>query len=88
GVDHVIAYSCQATNGDTYYVFVNADSKRRKIRVDQDFRGATILVDADEAGITPVSKVSGVRVAAKALTIDPLTVVILQNKALTVETVD
>ena len=88
GVDHVIAYSCQATNGDTYYVFVNADSKRRKIRVDQDFRGATILVDADEAGITPVSKVSGVRVAAKALTIDPLTVVILENKALSVETVD
>ena len=28
GVDTVIAYSCQATNGDTYYVFINADTKR------------------------------------------------------------
>jgi pullulanase len=79
GVDTVIAYSCQATNGDTYYVFINADSKRRRIRIDEDLRDGEVLVDADEAGVTPVTKVSGVRITARAITIDPLTAVIIKK---------
>lgn len=79
GVDTVIAYSCQATNGDTYYVFINADTKRRRIRIDEDLRDGIVLVDADEAGVTPITKVSGVRITARAITIDPLTAVIVRK---------
>lgn len=79
-IDLVIAYSCQATTGETYYVFINADSRRRKLRLDMDLRGAVVLVDADEAGVTPVSKASGVRIKANMIKIDPLTVVILKEK--------
>ncbi|MBA2133469.1 pullulanase [Capillibacterium thermochitinicola] len=78
-VDTVIAYSCQATNGDTYYVFINADTKRRNIRIDVDLRDGVVLVDSDEAGVTPVTKVSGVKITANAVTIDPLTAVIIKK---------
>jgi secreted pullulanase len=78
-IDLVIAYSCRSTTGEIYYVFINADNRRRKISLDMDLRGATVLVDADEAGVMPVSKVSGVRVRANRITIDPLTVVILKG---------
>ena len=75
----MIAYSCRATNGDTYYVLINADTKRRRIRIGEDLRDGIILVDSDEAGVTPVTKVSGVRITARAVIIDPLTAVVVKK---------
>lgn len=79
-LDVAVAYSAKSTNGETYYVFINGDSKRRKFRIDLNLTKADILVDANTAGTIPITKPEGVKVAKKAITIDPLTVVVLKTK--------
>ena len=79
--DLIIAYRSEASNGDAYYVFINADSKERSISLDVDLTSGVVLVDNDEAGIEEVSKISGFQLAEEKITIDPLTAVIIKMEA-------
>ncbi|WP_079505136.1 pullulanase [Mesobacillus jeotgali] len=78
--DLVIAYENVSTDQTgTYYVFINADTKARTLTLgDLDFSKGKVLVDNDEAGKTPVSKMSGFKLSKDKLTLDPLTTVVIK----------
>jgi len=77
--DLVIGYSAKSTEGDEFIVFINADSKSRTLRIEEDLTSGTIIVDADEAGIREVTSQNGVEIQSDKITIDPLTVVIIKK---------
>lgn len=77
--DLVIAYqNVSKDNSETYYVFVNADNKERKLTMDTDLTSGTVLVDNDEAGTTEVQERSGFILTSSCITLDPLTAVIIK----------
>lgn len=76
--DLVIAYRNEATNGEIYYVFVNADNKERTLTLDVDLTDEMVVVDNDEAGTTEVSEVSGFQLKTANISIDPLTTVVIK----------
>jgi pullulanase/glycogen debranching enzyme len=77
--DLFIGYKNVSTDGTgTYYVFVNADNKKRTITLGENLNRGTVLVDSDEAGTNRVSERSGFRLTSHNITIDPLTTVIVK----------
>ena len=76
--DLVIAYRNEATNGDAYYVFVNADNATRTLTLSENLIGGTVVVDNDEAGTTEVSARSGFALSSNQITIDPLTTIVIK----------
>ncbi|WP_234410446.1 S-layer homology domain-containing protein [Caldalkalibacillus mannanilyticus] len=76
--DLVIAYRNQATNGDAYYVFVNADTKERTFTLEMDLRKGIVVVDQDEAGTKEVSKRSGFTLTKDKISLDALTTVVIK----------
>lgn len=76
--DLIIAYRNEATNGDAYYVFINADDKERTLSLEVDLTSGTVLVDNDEAGTEEVSEISGFLLTEDKITIEPLTVVVIK----------
>ncbi len=79
--DLVIAYRNEATNGDAYYVFVNADTEVRTLSLKVDLRKGLVLVDDDEAGTEGVSEISGFNLTSKNITLEPLTTVVIKMDA-------
>ncbi|GAB6088672.1 pullulanase [Spirochaeta dissipatitropha] len=77
--DLAIVYSVEATNGDVYYVFINADSKERTFSLDIDLTAGQVLVDENEAGTTEVRNPSGFSLTSDRIVMDPLTVVVVKN---------
>ncbi|MGM0640865.1 MAG: pullulanase [Thermotogota bacterium] len=78
--DLVIGYKVTSTSGEEYVVFINADSKERKITTDINLASRTILVDSDEAGTEEVSDISGVAVDGNTIILDALTPTVLKIK--------
>lgn len=76
--DKIIAYSCKATNGDVYYVIVNADITSRAFTI-AGLDSGTVLVDDDESGTTPVTAVTGATITSSNITVDPLTVIVIKK---------
>lgn len=76
--DKIIAFSSKATNGDTYYVIINADTNARDFKISGMDTG-TVLVDNDESGITPVTNITGIVREANKVTVAPLTVIIIKK---------
>ncbi|SIR31270.1 pullulanase, extracellular [Paenibacillus macquariensis] len=78
--DLVIGYKNKATDGTgNYYVFVNADSRTRELTLQEDLTAGVVLVDQDEAGTVEVSKKVGFELSAHSISLDPLTVVIINK---------
>jgi pullulanase len=76
--DLVIGYVSEATDGTgRYYVFVNADSRRRTLTLQADLTAGRILADQDAAGIVELSKRSGFKLTSKYITLEALTTVII-----------
>lgn len=78
--DLAIAYSCTATDGTRFLVFINADNQSRDFTAITDLHTAELLVDDDESGTLPVSDPSGFKFTEKGIRIDPLTVLIFRQK--------
>lgn len=70
--DLVIAYSCQATDGQTFYLFVNADSTARSLTLDIDLRTKKVLVDEKTAGTEAIACPTGFSLTADRITLEPL----------------
>ncbi|MCM3748109.1 pullulanase [Paenibacillus pasadenensis] len=80
--DLVIAYKTQSTDGTgAYYVFINADSKARKLTLSEDLSGGLVVADSDEAGIAGVAAPSGFKLDAGSIELSPLTAVIIRTEA-------
>lgn len=77
--DLVIAYRNKATNGDAYYVFINADTQTRTLTFGEDLTDAMVLVDQEEAGVTEVSQRTGFTLTSNQITIEPLTTIIIKQ---------
>lgn len=76
--DLVVAYRAQSTDGEVYYVFINADDKERELRIDVDLTGAKVLVDAAQAGTEEIANPTGVEVTSNSITLDALTPVVFR----------
>lgn len=78
--DLVIAYKTRSTDGTgAYYVFVNADSKSRKLTLSEDLTGGLVVADDDEASTAGVSAPSGYALESGSITLQPLTAVIVRT---------
>jgi pullulanase len=76
--DLVIGYRNEATNGDAYYVFVNADTKARVLSLDLDLTEGVVVVDKDEAGVVAVANPTGFELSSEQITIEPLTTIVVK----------
>lgn len=76
--DLVISYSCKSSKGEEYFIFINADEKKREFKLSQDLTKASVLVDEKEAGIKNIVNPKGVVVTKDKITLAPLTLVILK----------
>ncbi|MBM7553161.1 pullulanase [Thalassobacillus pellis] len=79
--DLLIGYKNVSTdNTGTYYVFINADNKKRSLSLDVDLRKGKVLVDRDEAGTQKIKEPTGFMLTKDQLTLDPLTTVVIKVK--------
>ncbi|MFZ3591665.1 pullulanase [Bacillus sp. DJP31] len=79
--DLLVAYQNKATNGDVYYVFVNADTEARTLTLAEDLTNATVVVDQDEAGVVEVSNRTGFALTTSNISINPLTTIVIKVSA-------
>ncbi|MBF0543216.1 MAG: hypothetical protein HQM08_02225 [Candidatus Riflebacteria bacterium] len=77
--DLVIAYRCRATTGEIYNVFVNADTKIRKLTINYDLTKGLVVCNADEVNPNGVSKKTGFEITPSEVTLQPLMVAIVKN---------
>ncbi len=79
--DLLIGYRNVSTDHTgTYYVFINADSEKRTLSLEEDLRKEKVLVDRDEAGTKKVKDPSGFTLDKDSITLDPLTTVVVKVK--------
>ncbi|GAA0476667.1 hypothetical protein [Alkalibacterium indicireducens] len=71
--DLVIAYRAEDSNGDRYYVFVNADDSERTLTLDSDLTEGHVLVDSQQAGTRAIASPEGITVEQAGVTLAPLT---------------
>ncbi|WP_159543549.1 pullulanase [Streptococcus halichoeri] len=79
--DLVIGYQTIATNGDRYAVFVNADQEPRRLilpQIYQQLLQGEVLVDAEQAGTSPISQPIGITFTKDSLTLAGLTAVVIR----------
>lgn len=76
--DLVIAYRNEATNGDAYYVFINADDKPRRIGLDIDLTQGEVVADGEQAGTSAIATPAGVQIASDHVQLDALTAAIVR----------
>jgi secreted pullulanase len=79
--DLAIVYSAEDSNGDTYYVFVNADEQQRTFTMNTDLTTGDIIVDATTAGTEVISNPNGIEVTADTITVDALTASVIRVSA-------
>ncbi len=79
--DLLIAYSCQATDGTAFHILINADSRPRTLTVNFDLQKGEVIVDGQQAGITAITKPVGFTFKGSLATIEPLTAVVIREKA-------
>ncbi|RIX51436.1 pullulanase [Paenibacillus nanensis] len=80
--DLVIGYKNEAMDGSGhYYVFINADSTGRTLTLSEDLTSGIVVVDNDEAGTAAVASPSGFQLTADAITLDPLSAVVIRMDA-------
>ncbi|WP_286783194.1 pullulanase [Streptococcus sp. UBA4344] len=87
--DLIIAYQTQASNGDIYAVFINADSKARDIVLSDAYKAllnAEVVADSEQAGSSAILNPKGVSFTENSVTLDPLTATILRLRKASAET--
>jgi pullulanase/glycogen debranching enzyme len=70
--DLAAAYKIEALKA-SYYIFVNADQKRREFKIEKDLTEADVLVDAEQAGTEALNSPKGVEVDPSRVVLDCLT---------------
>ncbi len=79
--DLVIAVRNEATNGDAYYVLVNADDKARSLTLPVDLQNGEVLVDGEQAGTTAISSPQDVVLGLNTIKLAALTATIIKVNA-------
>lgn len=77
--DMIIAYSVKSSDGQEYYVFVNADEKEREFKLNVDLSKSSVLVDQNEAGIEAIVNPKGVSVKNDKVILAPLTFIVIKK---------
>ena len=79
-VDLVIGFTAKASSGETYTIFINGDSKVRKLSFHKDLRSLFVLVDGEKAGVEPLHEKHGFVLHSKSIELEPLTMVVFSDK--------
>lgn len=79
--DLVVAYQATDSKGDTYHVFINADSKARALTVETNYLAGDVLVDGQQAGTDVIEAPVGVSVTENTVTLAPLTAFVVRINA-------
>jgi secreted pullulanase len=79
GTDLVIAYSCRATTGETFHIFVNADKTLRTLSLTTDLTAGLVICDGETVNPAGVSGRSGFELAPDKISLDPLSVIIIKT---------
>lgn len=79
--DLAIAWSCKATSGESYWIFVNADNIGREFTTGLNLADGEVIVDRETAGIESIKTPAGCRIEAKKISLEPFTVVVIRKKA-------
>ncbi len=79
--DLVIAWRCTATTGETFRIFVNADSATRTLTLPASEMptGQAVIVDAAQAGTATIASPTGFALSDNQLSLDPLTVIVFRK---------
>ncbi|MCC5893972.1 MAG: pullulanase [Alkalibacterium sp.] len=75
--DLVVAYCAEDSNGDRYFVFVNADDTERTLTLDTDLTHGDIIVDGQTAGTLAIGNPEGISVTEQGVTLAPLTAAVI-----------
>lgn len=80
--DLVIVYRAEDSNGDIYYVFVNADDTERTLTTETDLTEGYVIADGQTAGTRSITNPEGISVTEESVTLDPLTasVIVLTDR--------
>ncbi|WP_051503749.1 pullulanase, partial [Alkalibacterium sp. AK22] len=80
--DLAIVYRAEDSNGDVYYVFVNADDSERTFTLDTDLTEGYVLVDGTRAGTQAITDPEQIEISEAGVTMDPLTasVIVLTDR--------
>lgn len=76
--DLALVYRAEDSNGDAYYVLINADNQERSLTLETDLTGGEVVVDASSAGVVEITKPVGVTVTTNSVTLAPLTASIIR----------
>lgn len=79
--DLVIGYQAIDSDGDTYAVFINADTVSRQLTLATDYSDGEIIVDSQTAGIEPINEPTGVTLTKDSIELDPLTATVIRLTA-------
>jgi len=75
--DLIIAFKADDSRGDSYFVFVNADSQERILTTGIDLTDAEVIVDGETSGTQTISEPVGLTVTEDKVKIAPLTAAVL-----------
>jgi secreted pullulanase len=78
GEDLAIVYRAEDSNGDIYYVLVNADNRERTFTMDVDLTAGDVLVDGATAGTIAITDPTGVSIETDRVTMKPLTASVIR----------
>lgn len=78
--DLVLGYQTEASNGERYLVYINADTKSRRFELGSSLKGREVTVLADGQAVNPLGldQLSGVLLVEDSLELAPLTATILK----------
>ncbi len=76
----IMAYKISDVEGYDWYVVMNAGEKSATVKFADTVKKAEVLVDAKQAGTTPIAKPEGVKLSSKSVKLDALTATIFRVK--------
>ncbi|WP_440895019.1 pullulanase [Amphibacillus sp. Q70] len=79
--DLIMGYQAIDSDGDSYAVFVNADTETRQLTLSEDFSAGDVLVDGLTAGTESISDPIGVVLTEDSIEMDPLTATVIRLEA-------
>jgi hypothetical protein len=74
-----LGYKVVDSLGQSYYVFLNADSSPKTFTADVDLTTAAVVVDQVSAGVTAIAHPVGLQVSGKTITLAPGTSAVLKR---------
>jgi len=77
--DLAVAYSCRATDGKIFFIFINANKTPKDFHLPPETENGKFIVDGSRVSEVPIPKPAGAETNGSILKVAPLTAVILEK---------